>query len=135
MRRETDRHLRQVQDTDKFWQWVHGVVMDEVRAQNWYNGDAPWGLRGFMNDRVNRILGYPIMRQIRIVNDSCTCVSPLFRFRRLFRSLSRRVDRLQAPLAGEELLSLRRTVQRDPRRKARFLRFLEAAQRSFGPDL
>ncbi|CAG0905453.1 unnamed protein product [Darwinula stevensoni] len=61
-----------VQDTDKFWQWVHGVVMDEVRAQNWYNGDAPWGLRGFMNDRVNRILGYPIMRQIRVVNDSCT---------------------------------------------------------------
>ena len=40
-----------------------------------YNGDPPYGLRGYMNDRVNRIIGYAVIRQIREVPG--TCRSPI----------------------------------------------------------
>jgi len=39
--------------------------------QPWYNGDPPYGLRGYLNDRVNRIIGYAIVRQIREKPGSC----------------------------------------------------------------
>ncbi|CAG0896667.1 unnamed protein product [Darwinula stevensoni] len=55
-----------------FWNWMNQVALHEIRAENWYNGSAPYGLRGFLNDRANRLLGYPILRQIRVLPDSCT---------------------------------------------------------------
>ena len=61
----------QVTTTNDYWTWLNQVVMDQLRAQNWYNGDAPWGFRGFLDDRVNRLLGYAILRQIRVRPQSC----------------------------------------------------------------
>ena len=36
-----------------------------------YNGDPPYGLRGYLDDRVNRIIGYALVRQIREIPGNC----------------------------------------------------------------
>ena len=50
--------------------------VDNIRAQSWYNGDPPQYLSGFINDKTNRLIGWPIMRQLRIKLDSSTCRVP-----------------------------------------------------------
>ena len=50
---------------------MNGVVLQTLRAQDWYNGDPPDGLRGFMDDRNNRLIGYAIVRQIRSKPVAC----------------------------------------------------------------
>ncbi|CAG0925513.1 unnamed protein product, partial [Notodromas monacha] len=65
----------QIQTENDFWNWTHNVVIQETRAQNWYNGDAAYGLRGFLNDRNSRMMGYAILRQVR--SQPNTCVIPV----------------------------------------------------------
>ena len=48
--------------------------MQEIRVQRFYNEDPPYGLRGFLNDYNNRIMGYGIIRQVR--NKRFQCKSP-----------------------------------------------------------
>ena len=36
-----------------------------------YNGDPPYGLRGYLDDRVNRIIGFALVRQIREIPGNC----------------------------------------------------------------
>lgn len=50
---------------------MENTVLTNVRVQPWYNGDSPYKLRGYLNDRVNRIIGYAIVRQIREKPGSC----------------------------------------------------------------
>ena len=45
--------------------------MSNIRAQNWYNGEAPRNLSGFINDKSNRLIGWAMMRQLRIKPDLC----------------------------------------------------------------
>ena len=61
-----------VTNTSAFWYWSRNVIMQELRAQSWYNGSPAYGLRGFLDDRVNRILGGATMRQVRSKSDTCT---------------------------------------------------------------
>ena len=51
------------------------TLIPNVRVQNWYNGDPPYGLRGYLDDRVNRIIGYALVRQVR--EKVGNCHSPL----------------------------------------------------------
>ena len=51
--------------------------MQEVRAQKLYNGAQPFGLLGFLDDHANRIIGYPILRQIRTARFSCEVEEPM----------------------------------------------------------
>ncbi|CAG0890374.1 unnamed protein product [Darwinula stevensoni] len=66
-----DVDFTKVVTTSDYWSWLNGVVMDQLRAQNWYNGDAPWGFKGFLDDRVNRLLGYGTLRQVRVRPQTC----------------------------------------------------------------
>lgn len=50
--------------------------VDNIRAQTWYNEDPPRYLSGFINDKTNRLIGWPIMRQLRIKTNS-TCQVPI----------------------------------------------------------
>ncbi|XP_043195453.1 polycystic kidney disease protein 1-like 2 [Amphibalanus amphitrite] len=62
-----------VSNTSAFWYWSQNVILQELRAQTWYNGITPaYGLRGFLDDRVNRIVGRATMRQVRSRPDTCT---------------------------------------------------------------
>ncbi|KAA0184386.1 hypothetical protein HAZT_HAZT004000 [Hyalella azteca] len=77
-----DRYLafglpNQLRNTDQFWRWAKLSVMNETRAQRWYNGDPPYGLRGFLNDKANRMVGYPILRQIRNSRFVCSVPYPM----------------------------------------------------------
>ena len=42
-----------------------------LRAQNWYNGDAPRNLSGFINDKSNRLIGWATIRQLRVKSQLC----------------------------------------------------------------
>lgn len=65
----------EVRDSNQWWVWLHTTLLPNVRVQNWYNEDPPYGLRGYMDDRVNRIIGYAMVRQVR--EQAGTCRSPL----------------------------------------------------------
>ena len=42
-----------------------------LRAQKWYNDDPPRNLSGYIADRSNRLIGWAIMRQVRVQPDVC----------------------------------------------------------------
>ncbi|XP_037070763.1 location of vulva defective 1-like [Pollicipes pollicipes] len=61
-----------VHNTSAFWYWSRNVILQELRAQTWYDGITPaYGLRGFLDDRVNRILGYAMISQVRSLPNTC----------------------------------------------------------------
>jgi hypothetical protein len=64
-------NFMKVRDVNDWWNWVNETVLPSVRVQNWYNGKPPYGLRGYLDDRVNRIIGYAIIRQTRERTMSC----------------------------------------------------------------
>ena len=47
------------------------LLVTELKAQSLYNRNPPYGLRGFIGDTTNRIIGYGILRQIRVKKNSC----------------------------------------------------------------
>lgn len=53
------------------------MILQELRSQRWYNNEPPYGLRGFLEDRDNRIMGYGILRQIRSDPRACQVSKPL----------------------------------------------------------
>lgn len=42
-----------------------------LRAQAWYNGDPPRFLAGHLNDKSNRLIGWPTIRQLRVSFHPC----------------------------------------------------------------
>lgn len=57
---------------DEFWDWTINTLAVGLRANTWYNGRQPYGLAGYTNDFVSRMIGYGLMRQIRVGNNSCS---------------------------------------------------------------
>jgi hypothetical protein len=51
---------------DEYWNWLENCFVSNIRAQQWYNGDPPWNLNGFINDKSNRLIGWATMRQLRV---------------------------------------------------------------------
>jgi len=51
---------------EDFWTWMEITVAPNQRADNWYNGWRPVGLRGYLNDYVSRIMGFATLRQLRV---------------------------------------------------------------------
>ena len=79
-----DLDFTKVHDAAGFWTWAQNVVMQELRAQNWYDHvSPPYGLKGFLDDRVNRIMGYGMIRQIRSKPNTCRIHS---RFAKSFKN-------------------------------------------------
>ena len=62
---------------DDWWMWAKQVIMQEIRAQFSYNGAPPYGLKGFLDDRANRMMGYAIIRQIRTQRHNCEAPEPM----------------------------------------------------------
>lgn len=61
----------QVRSSSDWWIWAKSVILQELRAQRDYNNNPPYGLRGFLNDKTNRIMGPAILRQIRSKRHKC----------------------------------------------------------------
>ncbi|CAF2697487.1 unnamed protein product [Rotaria sp. Silwood2] len=51
---------------------IQMCFVSNLRAQQWYNGENPRNLNGFINDKSNRIIGWSTMRQLRIKLDRCS---------------------------------------------------------------
>ena len=64
----------QIVTSNDWWDWCHKTAVDGLRAQSFYNGMPPYGLRGFIGDKTNRILGYGVLRQVRVKPITCRVV-------------------------------------------------------------
>ncbi|UJR16137.1 hypothetical protein I4U23_003048 [Adineta vaga] len=56
---------------NSYWYWLENNFVKKIRAQKWYNGDAPRNLSGFIDDKSNRLIGWVTMRQLRIKSYLC----------------------------------------------------------------
>ncbi len=63
--------FHKVRNSNDWWRWAHKTLIPQLRAQNHYNGVPPFGLRGFIGDHTNRIMGYALLRQVRVRPNSC----------------------------------------------------------------
>ncbi|CAM1318005.1 Uncharacterised protein g6863 [Pycnogonum litorale] len=60
-----------VKSTVRFWNWTTEAFLKEIIVGNWYNGAPPYGLKSFINDKDNILIGIPILRQVRVKKNSC----------------------------------------------------------------
>lgn len=56
---------------DDYWSWLENDFVGNIRAQPWYNGQAPRNLSGFLDDKTNRLIGWAVVRQRRVKAESC----------------------------------------------------------------
>jgi len=47
---------------------LKNVLAVGLRADQWYNGDQPYSLAGYINDFNSRMIGYGVLRQLRAKN-------------------------------------------------------------------
>ena len=66
-----------VRDINEWYFWMKRTLIPNVRVQPWYNDDPPYGLKGYLNDRANRIIGYAIIRQVREKMGTCRYVEKI----------------------------------------------------------
>ena len=43
-----------VKDVNSWYFWLLNTLKPNVRVQEWYNGEPPYGLRGYLDDKANR---------------------------------------------------------------------------------
>ena len=60
---------------DEFWLWLEQSFVEKLRAQQWYNDEKPAYLNGYLNDKVNRHIGWTMMKQFRVQSSSCSVPS------------------------------------------------------------
>ena len=46
------------------WRWAHSTLLSELKAGPLYNGQPPYGYRGYAGDKVQRVLGHAVVRQV-----------------------------------------------------------------------
>ncbi len=63
--------FNKVGDANELWYWIDHTLKPNVRVQDWYNGEKPYFLKGYLNDRVSRLIGHAIIRQVRVGLGAC----------------------------------------------------------------
>ncbi|VDO00120.1 unnamed protein product, partial [Rodentolepis nana] len=66
-----------INSIDGIWNWLEKVLLPNLRAGKWYNGMPPIGQRSLIGDRMNRIMGYATMRQVRVREETCKVVEEM----------------------------------------------------------
>ncbi|CAF1131898.1 unnamed protein product [Adineta steineri] len=69
--RQTTVDYTKINTIDEYWYWLENSFVSNIRAQQWYNGDIPQYLNGFLNDKSSRLIGWATMRQLRIKSELC----------------------------------------------------------------
>ncbi len=49
-----------------YWNWLERSFVSNIHAQQWDNGDNTRNLSGFINDKINQLIGWSTMRQLTI---------------------------------------------------------------------
>ncbi|XP_071129607.1 polycystin family receptor for egg jelly-like isoform X3 [Mytilus edulis] len=68
---DTNHWFMKAKNQDDFWSWAKSGMGNGLRALNYYNDEQPLFLRGYINDKQSRIMGYATMRQLRVTRGSC----------------------------------------------------------------
>ncbi|CAF1360361.1 unnamed protein product, partial [Adineta steineri] len=53
--RQTTADYTKISTIDEYWYWLENSFVSNIRAQQWYNGDIPQYLNGFLNDKSSRL--------------------------------------------------------------------------------
>ncbi|CAF4085458.1 unnamed protein product, partial [Adineta steineri] len=69
--RQTTADYTKINTIDEYWCWLENSFVSNIRAQQWYNGDIPQYLNGYINDKSSRLIGWATMRQLRIKSELC----------------------------------------------------------------
>ncbi|CAF1316632.1 unnamed protein product, partial [Adineta steineri] len=69
--RQTTVDYTKINTIDEYWYWLENSFVSNIRAQQWYNGDIPQYLNGFLNDKSSRLIGWATMRQLRVKSELC----------------------------------------------------------------
>ncbi|CAF0785228.1 unnamed protein product [Adineta steineri] len=69
--RQTTADYTEINTIDEYWYWLENSFVSNIRAQQWYNGDIPQYLNGFLNDKSSRLIGWATMRQLRVKSELC----------------------------------------------------------------
>ncbi|XP_046550027.1 uncharacterized protein LOC124259855 [Haliotis rubra] len=72
---DTQQWFSEIQNTEEFWLWARSALVSSLRADNYYNNDPALLLRGFIGDKVSRIMGYATMRQLRVKTGQCSTIN------------------------------------------------------------
>ncbi|CAF1309622.1 unnamed protein product [Rotaria magnacalcarata] len=75
--RQITNDYTKISRISEYWNWLESSFVENIRAQEWYNGQPPSNLSGYINDRSNRLIGWATMRQLRIKPDSCKIEKPV----------------------------------------------------------
>ncbi|CAF1068198.1 unnamed protein product [Adineta steineri] len=68
---QIDNDYTKISTIDQYWNWLENSFILNIHAQQWYNGEAPENLNGFINDKSNRLIGRVLMRQLRVKTSLC----------------------------------------------------------------
>ncbi|XP_067929649.1 uncharacterized protein [Watersipora subatra] len=55
-----------IANVSHFWSWARKTLIPGLKASPWYNDQPPVNLRGFLYDKTSRIMGYGVIRQLRM---------------------------------------------------------------------
>ncbi|GAA51570.1 polycystic kidney disease protein 1-like 2 [Clonorchis sinensis] len=61
-----DETFTEMNTVEDFYEWTRAKLIPGLRAKRWYNRDPPLYMRGFLEDRTDRIIGYGLLRQLRV---------------------------------------------------------------------
>ncbi|UJR13336.1 hypothetical protein I4U23_000354 [Adineta vaga] len=75
--RQTNLDYTKIATVDQYWNWLENSFSTNLRAQQWYNGEVPRNLSGFIDDKSNRLIGWATMRQLRVKTRLCSYRSSL----------------------------------------------------------
>ena len=56
--------FQKVKTSDDWWKWAHKTLVSEIKAGPKYNLQPPYGLRGYIGDHTQRIMGFANLRQV-----------------------------------------------------------------------
>ncbi len=59
-----------IESPNDFWTWLIAKLSVGLRANEWYNNGQPFGLAGFINDFSSRMVGFAMLRQLRVKNSN-----------------------------------------------------------------
>ena len=67
----TKNGFHKVNTTDDWWVWASDTLVSEMKAGPLYNGQPPYGYRGYVGDLTQRMMGFATLRQVRIKRNTC----------------------------------------------------------------
>ncbi|KAG1652539.1 Polycystic kidney disease protein 1-like 2 [Nymphon striatum] len=62
---------KRVKSPQKLYDWMREVFIKEIIVGKWYNNELPFDMLNYMNDHSNLLVGVPLLRQVRVKENSC----------------------------------------------------------------